>query len=108
MAQSSNPDLTQLLQSWSNGDQQALEELTPFVYRELHRLAAHYMAGEKQGHTLQTTALVNEAFIRLVGKDADTQWQGRSHFLATAALAMRRILIDIARRKKRDNHHAQP
>jgi RNA polymerase sigma factor (TIGR02999 family) len=96
MARQSNPDLTQLLQSWSNGDQQALEELTPFVYRELHRLAAHYMGGEKQGHTLQTTALVNEAYVRLIDWK-NVHWQNRAHFFAVSAQLMRRILVDYAR-----------
>src|SRR5215470_10199295 len=96
MAQHSNPDLTQLLQSWSKGDQQALEDLTPFVYRELHRLAAHYMGGEKQGHTLQTTALVNEAYVRLIDWK-NVQWQNRAHFFAVSAQLMRHILVDFAR-----------
>jgi len=96
MSERSNPDLTRLLQSWSNGDQQALDELTPFVYRELHRLAAHYMAGEKQGHTLQTTALVNEDYVRLIDWK-NVQWQNRAHFFAVSAQLMRRILVDYAR-----------
>ena len=96
MTQRSNPDLTQLLQSWSNGDQQALDELTPFVYRELHRLAAHYMGGEKQGHTLQATALVNEAYVRLIDWK-NVHWQNRAHFFGVSAQIMRRILVDFAR-----------
>ena len=96
MTQRSNPDLTQLLQSWSNGDQQALDELTPFVYRELHRLAAHYMGGEKQGHTLQATALVNEAYVRLIDWK-NVHWQNRAHFFAVSAQLMRRVLVDYAR-----------
>jgi RNA polymerase sigma factor (TIGR02999 family) len=96
MTQRSNPDLTQLLQSWSNGDQQALDELTPFVYRELHRLAAYYMGGEKQGHTLQATALVNEAYVRLIDWK-NVHWQNRAHFFAVSAQLMRRILVDYAR-----------
>jgi len=96
MTQQSNPDLTQLLQSWSNGDQQALDELTPFVYRELHRLAAHYMGGEKEGHTLQTTALVNEAYVRLIDWK-NVHWQNRAHFFAVSAQLMRRVLVDYAR-----------
>jgi RNA polymerase sigma factor, TIGR02999 family len=96
MTQRSNPELTQLLQSWSNGDQQALDELTPFVYRELHRLAAHYMGGEKQGHTLQATALVNEAYVRLIDWK-NVHWQNRAHFFAVSAQLMRRILVDYAR-----------
>ena len=96
MTQSSDPDLTRLLQSWSNGDERALEELTPIVYRELHRLAGRYMAGEKQGHTLQTTALVNEAYVRLIDWK-NVQWQNRAHFFAVSAQLMRRILVDYAR-----------
>jgi RNA polymerase sigma factor (TIGR02999 family) len=96
MTRESNSDLTQLLQSWSNGDQQALEELTPVVYSELHRLAAHYMGGEKQGHTLQTTALVNEAYVRLIDWK-NVHWQNRAHFFAVSAQLMRRILVDYAR-----------
>jgi RNA polymerase sigma factor (TIGR02999 family) len=96
MTQPSNPDLTRLLQSWSNGDERALEELTPFVYRELHRLAERYMAGEKQGHTLQTTALVNEAYLRLIDWK-NVHWQNRAHFFGVSAQLMRRILVDYAR-----------
>jgi RNA polymerase sigma factor (TIGR02999 family) len=94
-------DVTQILNAVSRGDERAADQLLPLVYEELRRLAAGYLDQERHGHTLQPTALVHEAFIRLVGKDVDAQWQGRSHFLATAALAMRRILIDNARRKKR-------
>src|SRR5215510_2584833 len=96
MTQASNPDLTRMLQSWSDGDQRALEELTPFVYRELHRLAGRYMAGEKQAHTLQTTALVNEAYVRLIDWK-NVQWQNRAHFFGVSAQLMRRILVDYAR-----------
>jgi RNA polymerase sigma factor (TIGR02999 family) len=92
---------TQLLNAVSQGDEQAVDQLLPLVYEELRRLAQGYLAGEHPGQTLQPTALVHEAFIRLVGKDVDAKWQGRKHFLATAALAMRHILIDNARRKKR-------
>jgi RNA polymerase sigma factor (TIGR02999 family) len=95
-------EVTQLLDAVTRGETQAADQLLPLVYEELRRLAAGYLDHEKPGHTLQPTALVHEAFIRLVGKDADGQWQGRSHFVATAALAMRRILIDGARRKQRD------
>jgi RNA polymerase sigma-70 factor, ECF subfamily len=96
MTQPSNSDLTRMLQSWSNGDERALEELTPFVYRELYRLAGRYMAGEKQGHTLQTTALVNEAYLRLIDWK-NVEWQNRAHFFAVSAQLMRRILVDYAR-----------
>lgn len=99
MTEPPKSNLTQLLQSWSNGDQQALEELTPIVYRELHRLARRYMAGEKQGHTLQATALVNEAYIRLIDWK-NVQWQNRAHFFAVSAQLMRRILVDYARSRQ--------
>src|SRR6476646_3483535 len=97
-------EVTQLLEAVSRGEGQAAEQLLPLVYEELRRLAAGYLQDERPGQTLQATALVHEAFIRLVGNDVDAKWQGRSHFLAAAALAMRRILVDNARRKKRDKH----
>ena len=90
--------ITQLLVRWREGDQRALDELMPLVYDELHRLAAHYLRGERRGHTLQTSALVNEAYLRLAGQE-ETQWQNRAHFFAIAAQAMRRILVDHARRR---------
>jgi RNA polymerase sigma factor (TIGR02999 family) len=90
--------VTQLLRAWSDGDEAALTELVPLVESELRRLARVYMARERRGHTLQTTALVNEAYVRLV--DArDVRWQGRTHFLAIAARLMRRVLVDHARSK---------
>jgi RNA polymerase sigma factor (TIGR02999 family) len=95
-------EVTQLLDAVSRGEAKAAEQLLPLVYEELRRLAAGYLDQERAGQTLQPTALVHEAYIRLVGDDADARWQGRAHFLATAALAMRHILIDNARRKKRD------
>jgi RNA polymerase sigma factor (TIGR02999 family) len=95
-------EVTELLDALSRGEGQAAEQLLPLVYEELRRLAACYLDQEHPGQTLQPTALVHEAFLRLVGGDVDAKWQGRSHFLATAALAMRRILIDNARRKKRE------
>jgi RNA polymerase sigma factor (TIGR02999 family) len=88
--------VTQLLLAWSAGDQQALERLTPFVYRELHRIASAYMARERTDHTLQTTALVNEAYVRLVDLQG-VGWRDRAHFFAVAARLMRRILVDFAR-----------
>ena len=94
-APSSRP-VTQLLHAWSEGDQQALEQLTPIVYRELHRLAHRFMAREKPGHTLQTSALVNEVYLRLVDVQG-ISWQARTHFFAVCAQMMRRILIDFAR-----------
>jgi len=91
--------VTKLLLAWQGGDEGALEQLSPFVYRELHRLAGSAMAGEGPGHTLQTTALVNEAFVRLVS--ANVEFRGRQHFFALAARMMRRILVDHARGKQR-------
>ncbi len=89
-------DVSQLLRAWSDGDQLALERLTPIVYEELHRLARHYMKGERPGHLLQTTALVNEAYMRLVDYKR-MQWQNRAHFFAVSAQLMRRILVEHAR-----------
>jgi RNA polymerase sigma factor (TIGR02999 family) len=88
-------EVTQLLRAWSDGDPGALERLMPMVYDELHRLARHYMAAERPGHTLQATALVNEAYLRLANAEPD--FSGRAHFFAVAARAMRRILVDWAR-----------
>ncbi len=87
----------ELLRAWSDGDTSALERLTPIVYDELHRLARRYMRGERPGHSLQTTALVNEAYMRLVGYER-MQWQNRAHFFAVSAQVMRRILVEHARR----------
>jgi RNA polymerase sigma-70 factor (ECF subfamily) len=89
-------DVTQLLVAWSNGDQAARDQLISVVYEELHRLARRYMRSESPGHTLQTSALVNEAFLRLVDH-RNVHWQNRSHFFAIAAQMMRRILVDYAR-----------
>ena len=91
-------DVSSLLQAWSDGDERALAELTPIVYGELRRLARHYLHRERAGHTLQTTALVNEAYMRLVDYKR-MRWQNRAHFLAVSAQAMRRILVDRARRR---------
>jgi RNA polymerase sigma factor (TIGR02999 family) len=88
--------ITQLLLEWSEGDRGALERMTPLVYGELHRLAHHYMNRERPGHTLQTSALVNEAFLRLVDQ-RNVKWNNRAHFFAIAAQMMRRILVDYAR-----------
>jgi len=90
--------VTQLLRAWSGGDQTALEKLTPIVYAELRRLAHRYMKRERPGHSLQTTALVNEAYLRLVDY-RHMQWQDRAHFLAVSAQLMRRILVEHARRQ---------
>ncbi|NOT45815.1 MAG: sigma-70 family RNA polymerase sigma factor [Acidobacteria bacterium] len=99
--------ITQLLTAWSNGDEAALETLTPLVERELHKLAIGYMAGERPDNVLQATALVNEAYLRLVAwKDA--RWQNRAHFFAMAATIMRRILVDEARRQQRARRGGRP
>jgi RNA polymerase sigma factor (TIGR02999 family) len=90
-------EITQLLAEWSDGNQSALDELYPLVYNELHRLARRYMSRERKGHTLQTTALINEAYVRLVDQK-NVHWANRSHFFAISAQIMRRILIDHARR----------
>jgi RNA polymerase sigma-70 factor (ECF subfamily) len=95
MAAVSPPEVTELLQAWSRGDSSALKKLTPLVYKELHRLAHRYMGFENPGHTLQTTALVNEAYLRLVSNQAS--WQNRAHFFAISAQLMRQILVDFAR-----------
>jgi RNA polymerase sigma-70 factor (ECF subfamily) len=92
-------DFTQLLVAWSNGDQSARDELMPLVYDELHRLAHRYLKKERPGHTLQTSALVNEAFVRLVNQ-REVQWQCRSQFFGIAAQMMRRILVDYARNRR--------
>lgn len=92
----SSHQVTLLLKAWSVGDEKALEKLTPLVYRQLHEIAQRYMAGERSGHTLQTSALVNEAYLRLVDCKK-VNWQDRAHFFAVSAQLMRRILIDFAR-----------
>jgi RNA polymerase sigma factor (TIGR02999 family) len=91
--------ITQLLQAWSAGDEGALEKLVPLVYDDLHRLAQRYMAQEPPGHTLQTTALVHEAYLRLLAS-AHPSWQDRTHFYAVCARLMRRILVDWARARQ--------
>jgi RNA polymerase sigma factor (TIGR02999 family) len=91
-------DVSKLLRAWRDGDASALEKLTPIVYSELHRLARRYMRGERPGHSLQTTALVNEAYMRLVDYKR-MQWQNRAHFFAVSAQLMRRILVEHARRR---------
>jgi RNA polymerase sigma-70 factor, ECF subfamily len=96
MTVSSTHEVTQLLKAWTTGDEQALEKLTPLVYQQLHRAAQRYMAGERSGHVLQTTALVNEVYLRLVDCD-QINWQDRAHFFAVSAQLMRRILVDFAR-----------
>src|SRR6476661_2572314 len=93
-------DVTQILSQIESGDPSAAEQLLPLVYDELRRLAAHRLAHEKPGHTLQPTALVHEAYLRLVGGDNAEDWTGRGHFFAAAAEAMRRILVESARRRR--------
>ena len=100
MPQRSHSDATELLLAWSNGDQSAFERLVPLVYQELRVLAQRYMRHERPDHTLQATALVNEAYVRLIDVNR-IQWQNRSHFLAVAAQTMRRILVEFARHRHR-------
>ena len=95
---STDKDLTVLLEAWSKGDAHALAELTPRVYDELHRIARLHMAGERKGHTLQASALINEAYIRLMDWK-NVQWKNRCHFFAMSANMMRRVLVDHARAK---------
>lgn len=96
MTNSEPHDVTQLLLAWRNGDEQALAKLTPLVYDELRRLAARYLRREREGHTLQATALVNEAYLQLIDQQR-VDWQNRAHFIGIAARLMRRILVDHAR-----------
>jgi RNA polymerase sigma factor (TIGR02999 family) len=100
-------EVTRILSAIDRGDPHAAEQLLPLVYDELRKLAAHKMAQEAPGQTLQATALVHEAYVRLVDVEEAQQWQSRGHFFAAAAEAMRRILIELARRKKRDRHGGQ-
>ena len=93
-------NVTQLLVGWGKGDKAALDQLVPIVYDELRRQAARYLRRERVGHTLQTTALINEAYLRLIDQK-NVQWQNRAHFFGIAAQLMRRILVDHARTKKR-------
>ena len=96
MAVSCSQQITHLLLAWGQGDHTALEALMPLVYDELRKVAARHLRGQRQGHTLQTTALVNEAYLRLIDA-SQVQWQNRAHFFAVAAHLMRRILVDFAR-----------
>jgi RNA polymerase sigma factor (TIGR02999 family) len=100
-------DVTRILSAIERGDAHAAEQLLPVVYEELRKLAAQKLAQEKPGQTLQATALVHEAYLRLVGSERDAQWNSRGHFIAAAAEAMRRILVDNARRKKTEKHGGQ-
>ena len=99
MSRPPSSEVSQLLQAWNDGDETALEKLMPLVYDELHRMARFYMARESPGHTLQTTALVNEAYVRLVDS-GHNNFQNRIHFLAVCAQAMRRILVDWGRSRR--------
>ena len=99
MSDATPKSITQLLVAWGDGDRDALEQLVPLVHAELRRLARGHLRGERRGHTLQTTALVNEAYLRLV-EQKQVRWQNRAHFLAIAATQMRRILVDYARRRQ--------
>jgi RNA polymerase sigma factor (TIGR02999 family) len=97
--------VTQLLVQWANGDKEALDDLTPLVYKELRKLAASHLRRERKSHTLQPTALVHEAYLRLVDQK-NPNWQSRSHFFGVAARLMRQILVDHARRKQADKRAA--
>jgi RNA polymerase sigma factor (TIGR02999 family) len=97
-------EVTQILDALSQGDQSAAAQLLPLIYAELRRLAAVYLAREAPGHTLQPTALVHEAYLRLVGTTDEQRWNSRGHFFGAAAEAMRRILVESARRKQRVKH----
>ena len=99
MEGSSDPNVTDLLLAWEAGDTGAMNRLAPLVYQELHRLAHIHMSGEREGHPLQTSALVNEAFVKLIDARR-VQWKNRAHFFAMSAKLMRRILVDFARRKR--------
>lgn len=107
MSGSTTQHITRLLVAWNKGDQDALEHLTPLVYQELHRLAHHYLMGERRGHRLQTTALVNEAFIRLIDW-RKVEWRNRAHFFGAAATMMRRILVQFARERLAEKRGADP
>jgi RNA polymerase sigma-70 factor (ECF subfamily) len=100
MSEATSPNVTQLLVAWGKGDQHAFDALMPEVRKELHRLAAHYMAEEPPGHDLQPTALINEAYLRLVDWK-NIQWADRAHFFGMAANMMRRVLVDYARSRDR-------
>ncbi len=99
MPQPSPHEVSRLLRAWSSGDEAALQTLIPLVYEELHRIARRYMGREREGHSLQTSALVNEAYLRLVDWK-NVEWQNRAHFFAVSAQMMRRILVDFARDRR--------
>jgi RNA polymerase sigma factor (TIGR02999 family) len=102
MSESKPQEMTELLQKWSDGDAQALDELTPVIYTELHRIAKRYMSRERENHTLQTTALVNEAYLRLIDWKT-AKWENRAHFFGVSAQLMRRILVDFARKRPKNS-----
>jgi RNA polymerase sigma-70 factor, ECF subfamily len=106
MPEGSPAEITQLLRSWREGDEDSLDQLTPLVYAELHRRARYYMARENEGHVLQTTALINEVYLRLV--KVKLNWQDRAHFFAVCAQLMRRILIDFARARAYQKRGSTP
>ena len=99
------PDITRLLQSWSGGNQEAVDSLIPLVYDELHKVAAQYLRKQQSGHTLQPTALVNEAYLKLIDI-SNVSWQDRAHFFAVASRTMRHILVDHARGRNRQKRGA--
>jgi RNA polymerase sigma factor (TIGR02999 family) len=107
MASSSSHDITQLLIAWNEGDQSALEQLVPMVHAELYRLARRYMKQERAGHMLQPTALVNEAYMRLINWK-NVEWKNRAHFFGVSAQLMRRILVDFARQRPRHGGTTAP
>ena len=94
-------EITQMLREWSGGRREAMDKLMPLVYAELHRQAARYLRRENKGHTLQTTALIHETYLKLIDQ-REVEWQNRAHFFAIAAQAMRRIMVDYARTKRRE------
>lgn len=98
MSVTNTQEVTELLHRWSDGDAEALEQLTPVIYAELHRIAKRYMSRERENHTLQTTALVNEAYLRLIDWET-AKWENRAHFFGVSANLMRRILVDVARKQ---------
>lgn len=102
-----NPhDITQLLREWADGDAAALDQLMPLVYDELHRQAARFRRHERQDHTLQTTAIIHEAYLKLIDQHR-VQWQNRSHFFAIASMAMRRVLVNYAKSRHREKRGGQ-
>ena len=107
MADPPTHEVTELLAAWGGGDEAALERLVPLVHAELHRLARHYLGREREGHTLQTSALVNEAYVRLI-RWKDARFNHRAHFFGVSAQLMRRILVDFARSRPRDGAGAVP